>query len=130
MRTAALVNAHQSTMAREVDVVWPTNAGPEVGVASTKAFTAQLCALTALAIAAAAQRGRIDAAEERQLVGVLLETPRLITETLKGEEAVRALAETLAQARDVLYLGRGPLYPIALEGALKLKELSYIHAEG
>jgi glucosamine--fructose-6-phosphate aminotransferase (isomerizing) len=130
LRTAALVNAHQSSMAREVDVVWPTHAGPEVGVASTKAFTAQLTALTALAVAAALQRGRIDAAEAARLMNVLRGVPRLITAALDGEQAVRELAIGLADARDVLYLGRGPLYPIALEGALKLKELSYIHAEG
>jgi glucosamine--fructose-6-phosphate aminotransferase (isomerizing) len=130
LRTAALVNAHQSSMAREVDLMWPTHAGPEVGVASTKAFTAQLAALTALAVAAAHARGRIDAAEEARLVQVLLELPRLIRDALALEESVRDLAPDLAKARDVLYLGRGPLYPIALEGALKLKELSYIHAEG
>ncbi len=130
MRTAALVNAHQSSMAREVDLVWPTHAGPEIGVASTKAFTAQLTALTALAVSAAEARGRIDAEEAARLVGVLQATPRLIAEALEGEDAVRELAPGLAKARDVLFLGRGPLYPIALEGALKLKELSYIHAEG
>ena len=130
LRTAALVNAHQSSMAREVDLMWPTHAGPEVGVASTKAFTAQLIALTALAVAAARARGRIDAAEEARLVSVLEGAPRLITEAIALEDQVVALAPDLAKARDVLYLGRGPLYPIALEGALKLKELSYIHAEG
>ena len=130
LQTAALVNAHQSSMAREVDVMWPTHAGPEVGVASTKAFTAQLTALTALAVAAAFQRGAIDAAEEARLVQVLLEVPRLITAALALEDQVRELTPDLSKARDVLYLGRGPLYPIALEGALKLKELSYIHAEG
>jgi glucosamine--fructose-6-phosphate aminotransferase (isomerizing) len=117
-------------MAREADLVWPTHAGPEIGVASTKAFTAQLGALTALAIAAAAARGRIDKAEEARLVHVLLEAPRLIAAALQREDAIRALAGDLSRARDVLYLGRGLLYPLALEGALKLKELSYIHAEG
>ena len=130
LTTAAIVNAHQSTMAREADLMWPTHAGPEIGVASTKAFTAQLAAVTALAVAAAAQRGRIDEAEEKRLVAVLLETPRLITEALKTEESIKELAYDLSKARDVLYLGRGLLYPLALEGALKLKELSYIHAEG
>jgi glucosamine--fructose-6-phosphate aminotransferase (isomerizing) len=130
LRTAALVNAHQSSMAREADIMWPTHAGPEIGVASTKAFTAQIAALTALAIAAAAARGRIHAGEEARLVKVLLEAPRLITEALRQEEAVKELAAVLAMHRDVLYLGRGVLYPLALEGALKLKELSYIHAEG
>jgi glutamine---fructose-6-phosphate transaminase (isomerizing) len=128
--TAALVNAHESTMAREADRMWPTHAGPEIGVASTKAFTAQVCALSALAVAAAAQRGRINAKAERRLVGLLLEAPRLITAAMAVENAVRNLAPELAKARDVLYLGRGPSYPLALEGALKLKEISYIHAEG
>jgi glucosamine--fructose-6-phosphate aminotransferase (isomerizing) len=128
--TAAVVNSHQSSMAREADRMWPTHAGPEIGVASTKAFTAQLAALSALAVAAAHQRGRIDDAETARLVQVLMEAPRLIAETLQREDAVRALSGDLSRARDVLYLGRGPFYPIALEGALKLKELSYIHAEG
>jgi glucosamine--fructose-6-phosphate aminotransferase (isomerizing) len=130
MSTAALVNAHHSTMAREADLMWPTHAGTEIGVASTKAFTAQISALTALAIAAAHQRGRIDAAEEARLVAALLQAPRLISRALQDEEAVAALAGDLSKASDVLYLGRGTLYPLALEGALKLKELSYIHAEG
>jgi glucosamine--fructose-6-phosphate aminotransferase (isomerizing) len=108
----------------------PTNAGPEIGVASTKAFTSQVAALTALAIAAARQRGRIDAAEEARLAALLLETPRLIAESLVVEETVRGIAQEIAKARDVLYLGRGPMFPLALEGALKLKEISYIHAEG
>ena len=130
LRTAALVNSHESTMAREADFLWPTHAGPEIGVASTKAFTAQITALTALAVTAAVQRGRIDASQEAKLVKILLEAPRLIAASLKTEEAVRALAIDTAKARDVLYLGRGPMYPLALEGALKLKEISYIHAEG
>jgi glucosamine--fructose-6-phosphate aminotransferase (isomerizing) len=130
LQTACLVNAHQSSMAREADRMWPTHAGPEIGVASTKAFTAQIAALTALAIAAAAARGRVDAAEEARLVQVLLEAPRLIAAALQLEDSVAALAGDLSKARDVLYLGRGPFYPLALEGALKLKELSYIHAEG
>ena len=130
LATAAVVNVDKSSMAREADRMWPTHAGPEIGVASTKAFTAQLAALTALAIAAAAARGRIDAAEEARLVQVLLEAPRLMAAALQREASVAALAGELSRARDVLYLGRGPLYPLALEGALKLKELSYIHAEG
>ena len=130
LTTAALVNVHESTMAREADVMLPTNAGPEIGVASTKAFTSQVAALTALAIAAARQRGRIGDAEEGRLAALLLETPRLIAESLVVEEQVRAIALEIAKARDVLYLGRGPMYPLALEGALKLKEISYIHAEG
>ena len=111
-------------------MLWPTHAGPEIGVASTKAFTAQVSVLAALAVAAAAQRGRIDARGESHLVQVLLEAPRLISESLQVEEAVRAIAYELSRARDVLYLGRGAMYPLALEGALKLKEISYIHAEG
>ena len=130
MKTAAIVNAHHSTMAREADVMWPTHAGPEIGVASTKAFTAQVSVLTALAVAAAAQCGRIDAAEEARLVGVLLEAPRLISEALQLEDEIREVAHEAARARDILYLGRGAMYPMALEGALKLKEISYIHAEG
>jgi glucosamine--fructose-6-phosphate aminotransferase (isomerizing) len=130
LTTAALVNVHESTMAREADVMLPTNAGPEIGVASTKAFTSQVAALTALAIAAARQRGRIDDAEEGRLAALLLETPRLIAESLGVEEQVRGIALDIARARDVLYLGRGAMFPLALEGALKLKEISYIHAEG
>jgi glucosamine--fructose-6-phosphate aminotransferase (isomerizing) len=130
LTTAALVNVHESTMAREADVMLPTNAGPEIGVASTKAFTSQVAALTALAIAAARQRGRIDQAEEARLAALLLETPRLIAESLVVEDQVRAIALEIAKARDVLYLGRGAMFPLALEGALKLKEISYIHAEG
>ena len=130
MQSAAVVNAQESTMAREVDVVWPIHCGPEIGVASTKAFTAQISVLTALAIAAARARGRIDAAEETRLVRVLLGAPRLIAESINLEDSVRAVAAEIAKARDVLFLGRGPMYPLALEGALKLKEISYIHAEG
>jgi glucosamine--fructose-6-phosphate aminotransferase (isomerizing) len=130
LATAALVNVHESTMAREARVLLPTNAGPEIGVASTKAFTSQVAALTALAVAAARQRGRIDAQEEARLISLLMETPRLIAESMSVEEQVRAVALEVARARDVLYLGRGAMYPLALEGALKLKEISYIHAEG
>ncbi|HEX3366738.1 glutamine--fructose-6-phosphate transaminase (isomerizing) [Phenylobacterium sp.] len=130
MQTAAVVNAQESTMAREVDVVWPIHCGPEIGVASTKAFTAQISVLTALAVAAARARGRIDVAEEQRLVRVLLGAPRLIAESINLEDAVKAVAVEIAKARDVLFLGRGPMYPLALEGALKLKEISYIHAEG
>jgi glucosamine--fructose-6-phosphate aminotransferase (isomerizing) len=130
LKSAALVNTVGSTMAREADVVWPIHCGPEIGVASTKAFTAQVSMLTALAVSAARARGKIDAAEEKRLVGVLMEAPRLIAESINLEEAVQAIAHDVAKARDVLYLGRGPMYPMALEGALKLKEISYIHAEG
>ncbi|WP_369060598.1 glutamine--fructose-6-phosphate transaminase (isomerizing) [Caulobacter sp. 73W] len=130
MKSAAVVNATESTMAREVDVVWPIHCGPEIGVASTKAFTAQVSVLTAIAVAAARARNRIDAAEEERLVKVLLEAPRLIAESIQLEDAVRTVASEIAKARDVLYLGRGPMSALALEGALKLKEISYIHAEG
>jgi glucosamine--fructose-6-phosphate aminotransferase (isomerizing) len=130
MKSAAIVNTVESTIAREVDVIWPIHCGPEIGVASTKAFTAQVSVLTALAVAAARARGKIDEAEELRLVRVLLEAPRLIAESIQLEDAVRSIAIEVAKARDVLYLGRGPMYPLALEGALKLKEISYIHAEG
>jgi glucosamine--fructose-6-phosphate aminotransferase (isomerizing) len=131
LRTAAIVNAPESTMSREVDLVWPTHAGPEVCVLSTKAFTAQLTALIALAIAAARQRGRIDEAEEKRLVKVLLEAPRLLSQAIAmADDPIRPIALEIARARDVLYLGRGAMYGLALEGALKLKEGSYIHAEG
>ena len=130
LTTAAVVNVHGSTMAREADLLLPTHAGPEIGVASTKAFTSQVAALLALACASARARGRIDAEEERRLARLLLEVPRLLAEAAQVEEEVRALAPELARARDVLYLGRGAMFPLALEGALKLKEISYIHAEG
>jgi glucosamine--fructose-6-phosphate aminotransferase (isomerizing) len=130
MQTAAIVNATESTIAREADVVWPIYCGPEIGVASTKAFTAQVSVMIALAVAAARQRGRIDEAEEQRLVRVLLEAPRLIAEAIGLEDALKAIAAEIAKARDVLYLGRGPMSALALEGALKLKEISYIHAEG
>ena len=126
----AIVNAPESTMSREADILWPTHAGPEIGVASTKAFTAQVTVLTALAVGAAAARGRIDALEEARLVAVLMEAPRLLSQALQLEDSIRVMAQDLARARDVLYLGRGAMYPLALEGALKLKEISYIHAEG
>ncbi|HWD67015.1 MAG TPA: glutamine--fructose-6-phosphate transaminase (isomerizing), partial [Caulobacteraceae bacterium] len=131
LQTAAVVNAHESTMARETDLLWPTNAGPEICVLSTKAFTAQVSVMLALAIAAARQLGRIDEAEERRLVDVLLEAPRLIAKAIGNvEEAVKPVAHEISRARDVLYLGRGPMLALAMEGALKLKEVSYIHAEG
>ncbi|RZJ43332.1 MAG: glutamine--fructose-6-phosphate transaminase (isomerizing) [Brevundimonas sp.] len=130
MKTAAIVNATESTIAREADVVWPIHCGPEIGVASTKAFTAQVSVLIAIAIAAAKARGHIDAAEEERLVKVLLGAPRLIAEAIGLESAIKEIATEIAKARDVLYLGRGPMSALALEGALKLKEISYIHAEG
>ncbi len=127
---AAIVNVPESTMAREADVVFPTHAGPEIGVASTKAFTCQLAVLAALAIAAGAARGARDRDEEAALVRALEEVPSRMAEVLHHDERIRAIAEEVARARDVLYLGRGTDYPLALEGALKLKEISYIHAEG
>lgn len=130
MKSAAVVNATESTIAREADVVWPIHCGPEIGVASTKAFTAQVSVMIALAVAAARARGRIDETEEKRLVRVLLEAPRLIAEAIGLEGAIREIAVDIAKARDVLYLGRGPMSALALEGALKLKEISYIHAEG
>ncbi|HEY1560218.1 MAG TPA: glutamine--fructose-6-phosphate transaminase (isomerizing) [Caulobacteraceae bacterium] len=131
LQIAAVVNAHESTMARETDLLWPTNAGPEICVLSTKAFTAQVSVMLALAIAAARQLGRIDEVEERRMVEVLLEAPRLIAKAIGNvEEAVKPVAHEISRARDVLYLGRGPMLALAMEGALKLKEVSYIHAEG
>lgn len=126
----SVVNVPESTIARESDAVLHTNAGPEVGVASTKAFTTQLTVLGCLAIRVAKGRGAIDAETEARLVGALTEVPARAAEVLNHDERLRELAEEIAKARDVLYLGRGTSYPIALEGALKLKEISYIHAEG
>jgi glucosamine--fructose-6-phosphate aminotransferase (isomerizing) len=130
LKTAAIVNVHSSSMAREAEVLWPTHAGPEIGVASTKAFTAQVAALLALAVAAGVARGRIEPATEAELVRALFESPRLIAEALRMDESIRAVAHDLAKADDVLFLGRGSMFPLAMEGALKLKEISYIHAEG
>jgi glucosamine--fructose-6-phosphate aminotransferase (isomerizing) len=126
----SIVNVPTSTIARESDIVMPTLAGPEIGVASTKAFTCQLAALAALAIAAGRDRGVLAPADEKRLVQALIEVPRHLTEALALEPQIAELARDLAKSRDVLYLGRGTSYPIALEGALKLKEISYIHAEG
>jgi glucosamine--fructose-6-phosphate aminotransferase (isomerizing) len=126
----SIVNVPTSTIARESEVVLPTLAGPEIGVASTKAFTCQLSALVCLAIAAGRARGVLSEAEEKTLVHALIEVPRHISEALRLEPQIEALARDLAKSRDVLYLGRGTAYPLALEGALKLKEISYIHAEG
>ncbi|MEO1199754.1 MAG: glutamine--fructose-6-phosphate transaminase (isomerizing) [Pseudomonadota bacterium] len=127
---AAIVNVPTSTIARESDIVLPILAGPEIGVASTKAFTCQLAVLACLAIAAGRARGTIDATDEARLVAALVGAPRLMVEALKLEDQTEALARDLSKAEDVLYLGRGTNYPLALEGALKLKEISYIHAEG
>ena len=129
-RTVAVVNVPTSSIARLADVQAPTLAGPEIGVASTKAFTCQLVAMASLALGLAKARGVLSAAEETRLVTELVAIPGLFAEALKLEPAVEKIARTLAEARDVLYLGRGTAYPLALEGALKLKELSYIHAEG
>jgi glucosamine--fructose-6-phosphate aminotransferase (isomerizing) len=128
--TLALVNVVESSIARDADIVLPIFAGPEIGVASTKAFTCQLAALAALAIAAGRARGTLTADDEKRLCTSLLELPRHIVEFLKQEEKIELLGQEVAKARDVLYLGRGPSFPLALEGALKLKEISYVHAEG
>jgi len=127
---ASVVNVQGSSIARESEVVFPTHAGPEIGVASTKAFTCQLTVLAALAIAAGRARNTISRDAEIQLTRTLMEVPRHIVTLLQQDPIYLALAQELAKARDVLYLGRGLSYPIALEGALKLKEISYIHAEG
>ena len=126
----SVVNVPTSTIARESDVVMPTLAGPEIGVASTKAFTCQLAALASLAVAAGRARGVLSDVDEKRLVHALIEVPRHLAEALTLEPQITELARDLAKCRDVLYLGRGTSYPIALEGALKLKEISYIHAEG
>jgi glucosamine--fructose-6-phosphate aminotransferase (isomerizing) len=126
----SVVNVRESSIARESDVVLPTLAGPEIGVASTKAFTCQLTVLACLAIAAGKARGVIGPELEAELVQALGEVPRHMATILRDERPYEALAQRLSKARDVLYLGRGSSYPIALEGALKLKEISYIHAEG
>ncbi len=130
VKTATIVNVEQSTMAREADFILPTLAGPEIGVASTKAFTCQLATLASLALSAAKQRGYLSVQMEQQLVQQLAEVPRILNEVLKLESKIECICRDLVNAKSVLYLGRGTSYPIALEGALKLKELSYIHAEG
>ncbi len=130
LKTIALVNTPHSTMAREADTVAPTLAGPEIGVASTKAFTCQLAALASLALMAGVQRGAIDAAAEKEAVSGLMAIPALMNAALQSEGQVNALAHELSHASIVLYLGRNEFFPLALEGALKLKEISYIHAEG
>ncbi len=127
---AVVVNVPTSSMAREADLLLPTHAGPEIGVASTKAFTCQLAVLAALAAHLAVKRGRMDRAEECDVVAQLLETPAKLNAALAHDDEIAAMAHLIAPARDVLYLGRGQDYPLALEGALKLKEISYIHAEG
>jgi len=129
-RIAAVVNVPTSSMAREADLLLPTHAGTEIGVASTKAFTCQLAVLAALAANIARVRGKLSAAAEQEIVKHLAEAPAAMNAALEKDEAIAAIAPLVAPARDVLYLGRGPDYPMALEGALKLKEISYIHAEG
>ena len=129
-RIASIVNVRTSTIARESDIVLPTLAGPEIGVASTKAFTCQLAALAGLTLLIGRARGTISPELEQELVQGLLEVPRHMAEIMADETQYAHLAHDLSKARDVLYLGRGTNYPLALEGALKLKEISYIHAEG
>ncbi|ULB12102.1 glutamine--fructose-6-phosphate transaminase (isomerizing) (plasmid) [Cereibacter azotoformans] len=129
-RTLGLVNVPTSTIAREVDVALATHAGPEIGVASTKAFTAQLLCLLSFTIMVARQRGTLDEADERRWIGALSSVPRLIAETLAAEPEIAAAAAALAEASDAIFVGRGLMHPLALEGALKLKEITYIHAEG
>ena len=129
-KIAVVVNVPTSSMAREADLLLPTHAGPEIGVASTKAFTCQLAVLAALAARVACDKGRMSAEEEREIVLHLTEAPAAINAALALDEDIAAMAPLIAEARDVLYLGRGQDYPLALEGALKLKEISYIHAEG
>ncbi|WP_213741867.1 glutamine--fructose-6-phosphate transaminase (isomerizing) [Bradyrhizobium sp. dw_411] len=130
LHTLSVVNVPTSTIARESETVMPTLAGPEIGVASTKAFTCQLMVLAAIAIAAGKARGELSEADETKLVHGLVEIPRLMAAALTIEPQIEKLARDIAKSQDVLYLGRGTSYPLALEGALKLKEISYIHAEG
>ena len=130
VHTLSVVNVPTSTIARESETMLPTLAGPEIGVASTKAFTCQLMVLAAIAIAAGKARGELSEADEAKLVHGLVEIPRLMAAALATEPQIEKLARDIAKSRDVLYLGRGTSYPLALEGALKLKEISYIHAEG
>ena len=125
-----VVNVPTSSMAREADLLLPTHAGPEIGVASTKAFTCQLAVLAALATKLAVAKGRMSREEEQEVVTHLLEAPAALNAALDHDDDIASMAHLIAPARDVLYLGRGPDYPLALEGALKLKEISYIHAEG
>ena len=129
-KIVSVLNVFESTIARESDAVLLTKAGPEIGVASTKAFTTQLTVLACFAIALAKAKGKLSRAEEARLTSVLAEVPGRVAEILNTDKDIENLSHTIAEARDVLYLGRGLSYPIALEGALKLKEISYIHAEG
>lgn len=130
LTTAGIINVPTSSMAREVDLLMPTHAGPEIGVASTKAFTCQLAVMAALATNLARAKGLLSPEAEREIVAHLQSVPEAMSAALAHDEEIEAMAPKIAAARDVLYLGRGPDYPLALEGALKLKEISYIHAEG
>jgi glucosamine--fructose-6-phosphate aminotransferase (isomerizing) len=126
-----VINVRESTIARESDAVFPTLAGPEIGVASTKAFTCQLSVLAALSMIAGRKRGTLSVEDETVMVQALVEAPRLFNEVIRAiEPQIESLSRELARFKDVLYLGRGTNFPLALEGALKLKEISYIHAEG
>jgi glucosamine--fructose-6-phosphate aminotransferase (isomerizing) len=126
---ASIVNVQESTIARESDAIFPTIAGPEIGVASTKAFTCQLSVLLSLVILAARERGKITVEEEAELVQAVSELPKFIRQALKLSEPITHIARRLSKVENILYLGRGTSFPLALEGALKLKEISYIHAE-
>ena len=130
LKTAALVNVLTSTMAREADIALPINAGPEIGVASTKAFTSQLTALAALALTAGISNGSVSKTLQEELIKQLIRTPRLIKQTLRLNDQIKRLTFEFSKSKNAFYLGRGTQMPIALEGALKLKEISYIHAEG
>ncbi|MBI4967319.1 MAG: glutamine--fructose-6-phosphate transaminase (isomerizing) [Rhodospirillales bacterium] len=130
LKTVAIINVMESTMAREADAVLPTLAGPEIGVAATKSFTTQLAVQACVAIALGRARGALAAKEESRLVAAMASLPSRLADVLAHESAIKAIAHKVAEARDVIYLGRGTSYPIALEGALKLKEISYLHAEG
>ena len=130
VKTAALVNVMTSTMAREADIALPINAGPEIGVASTKAFTSQLTALASLALAAGTARGTIAKEDQERMATALIKTPRHVKKALRLDKSIEAMAFDFSQSKNAFYLGRGSQVPIAFEGALKLKEISYIHAEG
>ncbi len=131
LKIGAVVNVKESTIARESDAIFPIMAGPEIGVASTKAFTCQLSVLASLAIGAGRARGTVSEAEEKELVRHLAEMPRIMGKVLNSiQPSIESLSRELSKCKDVLYLGRGTSYPLAMEGALKLKEISYIHAEG
>ena len=128
--TLAVVNVAESSIAREADLALPILAGTEIGVASTKAFTCQLTVLALLALKAAQDRGTASAEDLSASLNAFRSLPGLISQALGTDDAIRAVSQELAEARDILFLGRGAMFPLALEGALKLKEISYIHAEG